>query len=73
MVCNQIGTKLGIRDVGEQPVILPRTSFEYSSGYSLHSPSGRMEGDFEMIYVDRIGSSPLFNVAIAPFSLSSGR
>ncbi|KAI9108813.1 hypothetical protein K1719_020118 [Acacia pycnantha] len=62
----------GIGDVGEQPVILPRTSFEYSTGYSLHTPSGRMEGDLEleMIYVDRIGSSPSFNVAIAPVSLS---
>ena len=28
------------------------------------------EGDFEMIHVDRIGS-PSFNVAIAPFSLST--
>lgn len=27
------------------------------------------EGDFEMIYVDRVGSRA-FNVAIAPFSLS---
>ncbi|XP_028769924.1 uncharacterized protein LOC114727380 [Neltuma alba] len=60
----------GIGDVGEQPVILPRTGFEYSSGCPLNTPSGRMEGDFEMIYVDRRGSSPSFNVAIAPFSLS---
>ncbi|XP_054807871.1 uncharacterized protein LOC129310061 isoform X1 [Prosopis cineraria] len=60
----------GIGDLGEQPVILPRTGFEYSSGCPLNTPSGRMEGDFEMICVDRMSSSPSFNVAIAPFSLS---
>ncbi|KAK7330499.1 hypothetical protein VNO77_24694 [Canavalia gladiata] len=59
----------GIGVVGEQPVILPRNSFEYSSACPLSTPNGRMEGDFEMIHVDRVGSRS-FNVAIAPFSLS---
>ncbi|KAF7838318.1 Protein apaG [Senna tora] len=59
----------GMGVVGEQPVILPRTGFEYSSACPLCTPSGRMEGDFEMIHVDRPGSRS-FNVAIAPFSLS---
>ncbi|XP_021634212.1 uncharacterized protein LOC110630887 isoform X2 [Manihot esculenta] len=55
--------------IGEQPVILPRTGFEYSSACPLPTPNGRMEGDFEMKHIDRVGS-PNFNVAIAPFSLS---
>ncbi|RDX79603.1 apaG [Mucuna pruriens] len=59
----------GIGVVGEQPVILPGNSFEYSSACPLNTPNGRMEGDFEMIHVDRVGSRS-FNVAIAPFSLS---
>ncbi|KAF7806072.1 Protein apaG [Senna tora] len=59
----------GIGVVGEQPVMLPKTSFEYSSACPISTPNGRMEGDFEMIHVDKVGS-PSFNVAIAPFSLS---
>ncbi|EOY20745.1 hypothetical protein QUC31_007014 [Theobroma cacao] len=60
----------GMGVIGEQPVILPRTGFEYSSACPLSTPSGRMEGDFEMKHIDRLGS-PSFNVAIAPFSLST--
>ncbi|GLU20730.1 hypothetical protein SLE2022_369130 [Rubroshorea leprosula] len=60
----------GVGVIGEQPVILPRTSFEYSSACPLGTPNGRMEGDFEMKHIDQIGS-PTFNVAIAPFSLST--
>ncbi|XP_059443103.1 uncharacterized protein LOC132175246 [Corylus avellana] len=55
--------------IGEQPVILPGTGFEYSSACPLSTPNGRMEGDFEMKHIDRVGSES-FNVAIAPFSLS---
>lgn len=59
----------GIGVVGEQPLILPGNSFEYSSACPLNTPNGRMEGDYEMIHVERVGSRS-FNVAIAPFSLS---
>lgn len=60
----------GIGVIGEQPVILPKTGFEYSSACPLSTPSGRMEGDFEMIHIDKV-ESRTFNVAIAPFSLST--
>ncbi|KAH9624559.1 hypothetical protein KSS87_000713 [Heliosperma pusillum] len=60
----------GIGVIGEQPVILPRTGFEYSSACPLSTSSGRMEGDFEMKHIDKAGSRT-FNVAIAPFSLST--
>lgn len=59
----------GVGVIGEQPVILPMTGFEYSSACPLSTPNGRMEGDFEMKHIDKVGSST-FNVAIAPFSLS---
>ncbi|KAK6773765.1 hypothetical protein RDI58_029003 [Solanum bulbocastanum] len=59
----------GIGVIGEQPVVLPNTAFEYSSACPLGTPSGRMEGDFEMKHIDRVGSRT-FNVSIAPFSLS---
>ncbi|RDX61660.1 apaG, partial [Mucuna pruriens] len=59
----------GIGVVGEQPAIFPRSSFEFSSTCPLNTQNGTMEGDFEMIHVDRVGSRA-FNVAIAPFSLS---
>lgn len=59
----------GIGVIGEQPVILPGTRFEYSSACPLCTPNGRMEGDFEMKHIYREGLPP-FNVAIAPFSLS---
>ncbi|PIA61881.1 hypothetical protein AQUCO_00200103v1 [Aquilegia coerulea] len=59
----------GIGVIGQQPVILPQTGFEYSSACPLSTPSGTMEGDFEMKYTDKVGA-PTFNVAIAPFSLS---
>ncbi|XLR27581.1 hypothetical protein S83_055481, partial [Arachis hypogaea] len=51
--------------VGEQLTILSGISFEYSSAWPLNTPNGRMEGDFEMIHIDKVGSRS-FNVAIAP-------
>ncbi|KAJ6797199.1 Uncharacterized protein M6B38_110545 [Iris pallida] len=59
----------GVGVIGEQPVIHPKTGFEYSSACPLRTPNGRMEGDFEMKHIDKVGA-PTFNVAIAPFSLA---
>lgn len=53
--------------VGEQPVIEPEESFEYTSGASLSTPSGIMEGNYEMGKED--GARIL--VDIPPFSLDS--
>ncbi|KAL6541975.1 hypothetical protein OROGR_011461 [Orobanche gracilis] len=60
----------GIGVIGEQPVLLPNTSFEYSSACPLSTPSGRMEGDFEMKHIDKAGAQT-FNVVVAPFTLST--
>jgi ApaG protein len=71
--------------VGQQPIIPPGAAFEYSSACPLSTPSGRMEGDFEMkslplpdsddcctatASTSTSTSTGTFNVAIAPFSLS---
>ena len=51
--------------VGEQPVIAPGQSYDYVSGCPLDTPTGSMEGSYQM--VDAEGA--LFDVAIPRFSL----
>lgn len=53
--------------VGEQPVLSPGESFEYTSGTPLPTPSGFMVGTYQM--VSHGGDS--FDVAIPAFSLDS--
>jgi ApaG protein len=53
--------------VGEQPVLAPGESFEYTSGVPLPTPSGFMEGRYGM--VTEAGES--FDVEIPAFSLDS--
>jgi ApaG protein len=53
--------------VGEQPVLKPGESFEYTSGTPLSTPSGIMVGSYEMEAAD--GS--FFDVDIPAFSLDS--
>ena len=53
--------------VGEQPVLAPGESFEYTSGTPLPTPSGIMVGSYEM--ETRAGDS--FWVRVPAFSLDS--
>lgn len=53
--------------VGEQPVLQPGESFEYTSGVPLTTPTGIMTGSYEM--ASESGES--FPVAIPAFSLDS--
>lgn len=53
--------------VGEQPVLAPGDSFEYTSGCPLTTPSGIMTGTYEMAAPD----GPHFNIEIPAFSLDS--
>ena len=53
--------------VGEQPVLKPGQSFEYTSGTPLPTPSGIMVGSYEM----RDDAGRVFDVAIPAFSLDS--
>lgn len=59
--------------VGEQPVIAPNTSFRYTSGATLATPVGCMEGSYSMVVRDPMDIDPrelpTFDVPIPAFSL----
>jgi ApaG protein len=54
--------------VGEQPVLKPGDSFEYTSGTPLPTPSGIMTGSYQMEASD---TGERFDVTIPSFSLDS--
>jgi ApaG protein len=51
--------------VGEQPVLKPGEAFRYTSGVPLSTPSGIMQGEYEMV----LDSGDTFQVAVPAFSL----
>ena len=51
--------------VGEQPVLEPGQSFEYTSGCPLRTPHGSMHGSYQMVTTD----GERFDAEIAPFAL----
>jgi ApaG protein len=51
--------------VGEQPVLTPGESFQYTSGCKLKTPRGTMRGTYQMVTED----DSHFDVEIAPFTL----
>ncbi len=53
--------------VGEQPILEPGESFEYTSGTPLATPSGIMVGSYQM----QTDHGDQFDVAIPAFSLDS--
>jgi ApaG protein len=53
--------------VGEQPLIEPGDSFEYTSGTPLSTPSGIMTGRYQMV----TESGEIFDAAIPAFSLDA--
>ena len=53
--------------VGEQPVLGPGESFEYTSGTPLPTPSGIMVGSYRM----QLEDGGVFDIAIPAFSLDS--
>ena len=52
--------------VGEQPVLSPGDSFEYTSFCPLPTPVGTMHGSYRMM----TGAGESFDAEIAPFSLA---
>ena len=54
--------------VGEEPVLNPGESFEYTSGVPLPTPSGFMLGTYGMVTT----AGETFDIAIPAFSLDSG-
>jgi len=60
--------------VGEQPVLGPGETFEYTSGTPLDTPSGFMTGAYHMVLRGQDAPEPdaeTFDVAIPAFSLDS--
>jgi ApaG protein len=59
--------------VGEQPVIAPGSSFRYTSGATLVTPVGCMEGSYYMVVREPMdldpSDLPTFEVRIPAFSL----
>ena len=53
--------------VGEQPVLNPGESYEYTSGTPLPPPSGIMKGSYQM----RTPSGEKFDIEVPAFSLDS--
>jgi ApaG protein len=51
--------------VGEQPVLMPGESFEYTSGCPLTTPTGEMRGSYTMV----TPTGERFEAVIAPFRL----
>lgn len=52
--------------VGAQPFLRPGQHFEYTSGCSLPTPHGTMEGSYQMVRED----GERFDAQIAPFTLA---
>jgi ApaG protein len=53
--------------VGERPVLNPGQSYEYTSGTPLSTPSGIMDGSYQM----ETQNGEIFDVVIPAFSLDS--
>jgi len=53
--------------VGEQPVLAPGESFQYSSWCPLKTPTGNMRGTYQMARA----SGDQFDIEIAPFALKA--
>jgi ApaG protein len=51
--------------VGQQPVLKPGESFQYSSWCPLKTPTGSMRGTYQMVRQD----GTQFDIEIAPFAL----
>ncbi len=52
--------------VGEQPVLEAGESFEYTSGTPLNTPTGFMQGSYQMVTTS---TGEAFDIAIPVFSL----
>jgi ApaG protein len=61
-----VGRVEGPGVVGEQPVLAPGASYEYTSFCPLEAPFGSMEGAYQMVR----GDGTRFEAQIAPFGLA---
>ncbi len=63
----QVQEVRGAGVVGEQPTLKPGEAYEYTSGCPLSTPSGIMQGSYEMV----TSGGEHFDIEIPPFSLDS--
>ncbi|HTP97059.1 MAG TPA: Co2+/Mg2+ efflux protein ApaG [Burkholderiales bacterium] len=66
---NQVQEVRGLGVVGEQPLLKPQESFEYTSGTAIATPIGTMRGSYQMLAEDGVQ----FDAPIAEFALSVPR
>lgn len=66
---NRVQEVRGDGVVGEQPLIRPGESYEYTSGTALATPVGTMRGSYQMLADD----GTRFDAAIPEFALSIPR
>jgi ApaG protein len=66
---NEVQEVKGQGVVGEQPVLRPRQSFEYTSGTAIATPVGTMRGSYQMVAEDGVQ----FDAPIPEFALSMPR
>jgi ApaG protein len=66
---NQVQEVKGDGVVGEQPVLRPNESFEYTSGAAIATPVGTMRGSYQMVAEDGVK----FDAPIPEFTLAMPR
>ena len=66
---NQVQEVRGQGVVGEQPLLRPNESFQYTSGTAIATPVGTMRGSYQMVAEDGVQ----FDAAIPEFTLSMPR
>ena len=66
---SQVQEVRGLGVVGEQPLLAPGESFQYTSGAAIATPVGTMRGTYQMVADD----GPRFDAPIPEFTLSMPR
>lgn len=66
---NKVQEVKGLGVVGEQPLIKPGESYEYTSGSAINTPVGTMKGSYQMVAEDGVK----FDATIPEFVLSVPR
>lgn len=66
---NEVQEVRGVGVIGEQPLLQPGESFEYTSGCVLATPLGTMKGSYRMV----AGDGTSFDATIPEFVLAAPR
>ena len=66
---NHVQEVRGAGVIGEQPLLRPNESFQYTSGTAIATPVGTMRGSYQMVAEDGVQ----FDAAIPEFMLSMPR